>query len=696
MLSKNYKPEIDGLRAIAVIAVIINHFNEKLLPSGFLGVDIFFVISGYVITSSLANREQKSLGDFLLGFYSRRIKRLVPALITCILVTSIVGCLFIPPNAMEYGASGKTGIFALFGFSNLYLFKLSTDYFASSTALNLFTHTWSLGVEEQFYLLFPLSMWATGYLRNPATGKRKFIFLMILLSSLSLCTYVWLCERNPSAAFFLMPSRFWEFGIGCITFLWFPPEKKLPHYFSFANPLFIFALLIVILCLYQHAIYQSTIAIVTITSILIVTITPNSILYRTLTCKPVTFIGLISYSLYLWHWSVLAISRWTIGIYWWTSPIQLGLIIVLALISYKYIEKPLREITWSISRIKSLSYGIAAIVVSSIIVFGIAKIFKERLYVGKMDTLFINNQINRGSIKGTSINQQNCSWFLGKGSALAKSIPLCTLSSKNTKSQQRIIVLGDSHAGHLVGLLKHLYFDANLSIRLLYVHSQAVPMYISKERQEDRDIQQLIIDKTLADLHPGDIVVLSSYFPGMFAPRKENVQAINYKVFLDKYGKFTSQDTAFAKWVESLDNFTKSAKHKQAKVVFFAPTPNFNEVETYPFEACVTQWFRPKLSDNCKLSTDREELRLRNEHFMLNIELVKDNNNNFFIYDPFPILCPVGTTCSNYRNEVRVYFDNHHLNNVGGEYLYPDFIRFLAINKISSLENVQKYREGSK
>ena len=148
LLKSNYRPEIDGLRAFAVIAVIINHFNKEILPSGYLGVDIFFVISGYVITSSLAVRKSKSFSEFISGFYLRRIKRLIPALVVFILITSILICLF---NS-DPKFSLRTGISSLFGLSNLYLLRQSTDYFAKATELNVFTHTWSLAVEEQFYL----------------------------------------------------------------------------------------------------------------------------------------------------------------------------------------------------------------------------------------------------------------------------------------------------------------------------------------------------------------------------------------------------------------------------------------------------------------------------------------------------------------------------------------------------------------
>ena len=175
--SSNYRKEIDGLRAVAVIAVIINHFNDEFLRSGYLGVDIFFVISGFVITSSLASRESKGFWDFILSFYERRIKRLVPALAFFVLVSGILICLVNPYP----GLSLFTGITSLFGVSNFYLLSQSTDYFAESTQLNVFTHTWSLGVEEQFYFLFPLIIWVSGFIRKTKNGQRNFIFLITFL-----------------------------------------------------------------------------------------------------------------------------------------------------------------------------------------------------------------------------------------------------------------------------------------------------------------------------------------------------------------------------------------------------------------------------------------------------------------------------------------------------------------------------------
>jgi peptidoglycan/LPS O-acetylase OafA/YrhL len=182
----DYRPEIDGLRALAVISVIIDHFNKTLLPSGYLGVDIFFVISGYVISSSLYNKPAKYFGDFIARFYSRRLKRLVPALVVCVLTTSLMICLFDPSP----WTSLRTGESALFGLSNIYLLKHSTDYFGASAQLNAFTHTWSLGVEEQFYVFFPLIFWFTGFARRHSKGLRNLIGVLGFLAFCSLILFM--------------------------------------------------------------------------------------------------------------------------------------------------------------------------------------------------------------------------------------------------------------------------------------------------------------------------------------------------------------------------------------------------------------------------------------------------------------------------------------------------------------------------
>ena len=175
-----YYPYIDGLRAIAVISVVLYHLKDSYLPGGFSGVDVFFVISGFVVSISMANFKGRNFFTFVTTFYARRMKRILPALLFCVLMTGLFAALFIPGSWLS-DTNQKTGLFALFGLSNFILAATGNDYFSPKTDFNPFTHTWSLGVEEQFYFIFPLLffvglcaslVWACNY----STGREAAMF----------------------------------------------------------------------------------------------------------------------------------------------------------------------------------------------------------------------------------------------------------------------------------------------------------------------------------------------------------------------------------------------------------------------------------------------------------------------------------------------------------------------------------------
>jgi peptidoglycan/LPS O-acetylase OafA/YrhL len=338
-----------------------------------LGVDIFFVISGVVITTSLFSHSLLDFRSSLLAFYSRRVKRLLPALCVLVVVGAILISLFNPYP----GFSLQTGIAALFGFSNLYLFLQSADYFAPSTELNIFTHTWSLGVEEQFYLLFPFLLWLAGPWRNKDgfTNKNKKIlaFFILLLSIASLVLFVTYSSSRPAAAYFLMPSRFWEMGVGCLLALWSqrenavvdPGMSRLNHLISWLS---LMAVFVVFKVFSQESNVVATMAIVLLSCLLITAIKPSSqeekerflSVYSLLTHPLLITIGYLSYSLYLWHWPVFCLSRWTIGTPVWSFPLLLGLIVLLSLMSYRLVEQPLRKAVWALANGKTIMRGLFA------------------------------------------------------------------------------------------------------------------------------------------------------------------------------------------------------------------------------------------------------------------------------------------------------------------------------------------------
>jgi peptidoglycan/LPS O-acetylase OafA/YrhL len=291
-----------------------HHFYTNALPGGFLGVDIFFVISGYVITASLLREPTGSIKNLLIDFYCRRVKRLLPALILCVLVTAVVGTAFVSPEAAEFTHSIKAGFFSLFGLSNMYFYREAMDYFGTSAQFNLFTHTWSLGVEEQFYAIFPALLWI-GFNVRGFRGAQLLPAALGLLVVVSFTLFILLDKTGGVGPYFLMPPRFWELGIGCLAAV-SRPDSASPvcARFEWASWAAFLFLGIVLFSNLDQLYAGPCVAICTV--VLILTAQSNKALYRWLTTRSVVAVGLISYSLYLWHWSILSLGRWTLGAVW--------------------------------------------------------------------------------------------------------------------------------------------------------------------------------------------------------------------------------------------------------------------------------------------------------------------------------------------------------------------------------------------
>lgn len=217
-----FRGDIQGLRALAIVPVVIYHAIESWMPGGFVGVDIFFVISGYLITSILT-RDLENNSFSIVGFYQRRVKRLFPALFVVLLFTLILGVILLPPDDLE-GVAKASIATTLFG-SNI-LFWRTTDYFAEQAEMMPLLHTWSLSVEEQFYFAFPIILWVIhrylpSYLKS----------LLWAGAAISLFVCVWLLESSPSAAFYLPVTRAYELLLGSLLAVKAipPPEGKGPR-----------------------------------------------------------------------------------------------------------------------------------------------------------------------------------------------------------------------------------------------------------------------------------------------------------------------------------------------------------------------------------------------------------------------------------------------------------------------------------
>ena len=378
--SNYYRAEIDGIRAFAVLAVILNHFNSSVLPGGYLGVDIFFVISGYVITSSLERAgNHPSLVALLRNFYEKRVKRLAPALVLYALAASLAIC-FVNPNP---GFHLITGLFSLFGFSNLYLAHMSTDYFAPLAQLNVFTHTWSLAVEEQFYFFFPIIVWLVGFGRNKRYAKRNLGLLVSALVAVSLALFLFLSHSDATSAYYLMPSRFWEIGVGVLGYLGLHGSRKSFQRLGAASPMLVALAILIIMFMPPQFAVLSRVSVVVLTVCLLFGLQRGRFGYELFTNKCVVYIGLISYSLYLWHWGVLAVSKWTFGVNMSTAPLQLMLMFLAASVSYHFVEVPCRKSKWLGSSTLNIVAGNSVLILAALLIASLGRPLKGVLFLSR-------------------------------------------------------------------------------------------------------------------------------------------------------------------------------------------------------------------------------------------------------------------------------------------------------------------------
>lgn len=339
-VATGYRPDLDGLRAIAVAGVILFHFGFEALSGGFVGVDVFFVISGFLITRLVAS--ELSAGTFTFrSFYARRIRRIFPALAVMIITTLVAGYFFMLPR--DYVALGWQSLFSLVGFGNVYFYRTS-GYFDQSAELLPLLHTWSLGVEEQFYLFWPLFLIAAYRQKR----DRSHTYIIIALAGVILISFISAVLLEPIAekfAFFMLPTRAWELAIGSIMF--FAPAIRTRFGSESVSVVGIGLILLSMIMLDASTPFPGPYALIPCVGAAFVIwpkVHPCTV-SRVLATRPLVAIGLISYSLYLWHWPFAVMSNYTsfeMEPTLFRSATLLALSFSFAIGSYFIIERPFR------------------------------------------------------------------------------------------------------------------------------------------------------------------------------------------------------------------------------------------------------------------------------------------------------------------------------------------------------------------
>ncbi|WP_400770558.1 acyltransferase family protein [Methylosinus sporium] len=371
-----YKPHIDGLRALAVLSVILFHFSKATLPGGYLGVDCFFVISGYLITAIIWPEMQN--GEYSLArFYEHRIRRIIPGLLLVLILSAVIGSLLLlPADLIGFGKS----LVATLGFAANIFFWRDGDYFGRLAEEKPLLHMWSLGVEEQFYIFFPLLLAVVA-----KWWRAQALHVVAALAAMSyLANVLALQFDGANPAFFLLPTRAWELGVGAIVAL--TPERWLSHADRPMRLLGFLGLILLVAAMFfpirlLPVIPEATSAALGTVLTIFTARTRMTPVAKLFASPPLVFVGLVSYSLYLWHWPTIVLARYYLVRD--LSPFEVGaaatFIFIGATLSWRFVEQPFRSRTLSVARVLSLTGGAAMAVALSGVAFVATDGFPARL-----------------------------------------------------------------------------------------------------------------------------------------------------------------------------------------------------------------------------------------------------------------------------------------------------------------------------
>jgi peptidoglycan/LPS O-acetylase OafA/YrhL len=630
-----YRPDIDGLRALAVSAVIASHLPEKFLPSGFLGVDVFFAISGYVVTASLLSQRRTKLSHLYLGFLARRMKRLVPALTLCVAVTGLV-VIATDPFPRH---SIQTGVAALFGFANIVLFNFELDYFSPSSMFNAFTHTWSLGVEEQFYVVFPMFAWFF-YYRTHSDSFRALAFAMIVGGLVSVAAFIYLHDAYRPAAFFMMPARLWELGIGALVFLgtrkrqsgrlqgslgWFAPFVLLALFGCFLVP--------------EHYSMPATVAAVSLTGLLLAT-DKRSLATRLLELPPVVYIGKISYSLYLWHWPIIALGPIVLAKGWRSSALYVLVTVIVAVVSFHLIEKPLRYKAWTTRRIRDIGLGLACnLVLGAALLFTLVS--ADPTSESGAVELYPPNYLP--VMPGGQSHVMTCA--LDGGSRVFKpdTISNCTVAPKPGSEMPTIWAMGDSHSGHLQGLLYELHEKLGVGVHLVETPGWSFPLPAGKRFAPRQDVFEGISSW----FKPGDIVLISRIYISRSLPHSVN---------------------ELRAWIYNVSRLADDLAKKDVRLVITGPPPifPFNDIRECSLDE----------RESCAL--ERAAFAPLANQVMELLSHIETSNRKVAVFNVFDTVCPPAQEyCYPDNGSSFLYRDKDHFNTLGSKLLAEPFVDLL-------------------
>lgn len=617
-----YIEELDGLRAIAVLAVLLFHFGVEDLSGGYAGVDIFFVISGYLISSIILH--QTLAGNFsFIHFYEKRIRRLFPALLASVLSSFLIAySLFMPDEFIEFGQSMVSATLYL---SNVF-FWLKSDYFAGPSELKPLLHTWSLSVEEQFYLVFPVIAWL-----SIKRGIGLFLFVTLACLLCSFLAAILFIDTSPSAVFFLSPFRFWELLLG--TLLAIAVSRNVVPSERWKVPLGYTGLTLILVPLFvldEQSQFPGLAAIPSClgTAMLILAGRQTSLVGQFLRLPIMRFTGKISYSLYLWHWPLVVFyGYWIIREFvWWDKIAMFITTFVIGWLSWRLFETPFRltsEDQYKPKRIFSIT------LVSSVLLLLIGSfIWKQEGLPERYPNIAIE------SLSQSRNESHATACFLAKEQDFSHwKADTCLIDSP--LSDTTVLLWGDSHAFHLLAGLEAN--TAELPFDILVYTSAGCPPVLNQNLKGRPNCQKnnTFALSLLAEQNIKQVILAGNW---TFAQHAESLDIDQLKATVDQL---------FSKGIE---------------------VTVINQLPLYPISN--PQYLAARLSQR-KLPKSDFYMKPDDGFATSNriLELIPKHN----LFDAYALFCPKHR-CKIFNDGDLMVVDRGHLSQAGSRYLVKHFI----------------------
>lgn len=651
----DYRPDIDGLRAVAVLAVVLYHAFPSLVPGGFVGVDVFFVISGYLISRHIL--EELRGGSFSVGtFYVRRVKRIFPALILVLVAATLFGWVVLTPG--EYELLGRP-IAGGAGFVANFVFWKEAGYFDMAADTKPLLHLWSLGIEEQFYIVWPFLL---AWLWRRWAGNVGRIMAGLLLASLVYS--IALVYRDATAAFYSPLARFWELGLGAAVAFGvvngrFGMLAGRHARLAWAGAVLL-AIAFVLIDSERHfpGAWVLLPAVGTACLILAGSGQRTWLGNAVLASRPLVWIGLISYPLYLWHWPLLSFARIMESA---TPPVEmrmalLGVSVALAWLTYTFVELPVRAVPVARARKLVLALGL---VMLAIFVAGVAV---RKLDGVKSRVLWkLNGDVNTLTIgKDRHALRKEC----GVPDERRKPLHYCYSSGDEPP---RFAVLGDSKAEALYfGLAR----EAQPGMHGLLIGSTKLPKHDAPPGDPSQARNRLALG-AIIDNPSVKVVVLANALRGTFKADKETGFVTPEAAAADAAG-----------WLATYTQAIQSLEQAGKRVVFVIDNPTFPDprscisggMTSSPF---LNQFVRRKPNPRCDIRhTDHLEGTAPYRRFVADLAAA---NPSLTIYDPTPLLCDIAANrCSTTRDGKFLYSYSDHYSDYANSLIARDLLPVLA------------------